>query len=73
MKPNFNPWTNLLLNQLWFCELMNTRMLESVDHVLHPEPVLLSDQPHAQSKGCLNPLEFHGRRRVTSRGSALRD
>ena len=56
MKPSFNPWTNLLLNQLWLCELVNTGMVECVDHYLHPEPELFSDQCPAQSERCLNPM-----------------
>ena len=73
MKPTFNPWTNLLLNQLWLCELVNTGMIECVDHYLHPEPELFSDQCPAQSERCLNPMEFHGRRRATSHGSVSGD
>ena len=67
MQINFgNPWVDMMLRQVWIVGQVSEVAVKCVDPQLLSDPQSLSDYCLYPTEERLNPLEFHGKRRLPS-------
>lgn len=65
MKSSFNnPWFEVILEQMWIARQTTSMVARSIDTELLGDPQALTDYCLNPTEKRLNPLEFHGKRRV---------
>ena len=59
-----NPWADLWLQQMWICQQAAEAASKCIDGELLLDSQALTDYCLEPSEPRLNPLEFHGKRRL---------
>ncbi|MEP7281451.1 MAG: hypothetical protein ABI696_05695 [Rubrivivax sp.] len=59
-----NPWAEAILEQMWIVRQTTAMLARSVDLELLLDPQAMTDYCLNPTEKRLNPLEFHGKRRV---------
>ena len=61
-----NPWFAVVLEQMWICRQATEVVAKCIDPQLLLDPQALTNYCLHPSEPRLNPLEFHGKRRLAS-------
>ncbi len=70
MRSNFiNPWAEAILEQMWIVRQTTDVTARSMDPEFLLDPQAMTDYCLHPSTERLNPLEFHGKRRLSAQGA----
>lgn len=62
-----NPWFNMVFVQMWIVRQASESIAHCIDPDLVLDPLALANHSLDSRSPRLNPLEFHGKRRVSGR------